>query len=191
MIIFLLFICFWIGISFRYQIIIFSIVGIILISVLFYRFKKKIGLIAVGLTIIGVGISYIKIDIKKESYSGIVIDSHPNYFLLFSNGETLYSYNKNNEYEIGDYLKITGEKSPLSFTTLESQFDFKDYLNKKGVYYSLSAKKIETKFSNPIRIRKRREKFLSHFNGETIKIKAKKVVKIVACKAFKEAILGK
>lgn len=27
--------------------------------------------------------------------------------------------------------------------------------------------------------------------GETIKIKAKKVVKIVACKAFKEAILGK
>ena len=120
-----------------------------------------------GLTIIGVGISYIKIDIKKESYSGIVIDSHPNYFLILSSGEKLYSYNKNNEYEIGDYLKITGEKESLSFTTLESQFDFKDYLNKKGVYYSLSIKKIETKFSNPIRIRKRREKFLSHFNEKS------------------------
>ena len=63
-----------------------------------------------GLTIIGVGTSYIKIDIKKESYSGIVIDSHPNYFLLLSGGERLYSYYKNNEYEIGDYLKITGQK---------------------------------------------------------------------------------
>ena len=120
-----------------------------------------------GLTIIGVGISYIKIDIKKESYSGIVIDSHPNYFLILSGGEKLYSYNKDNEYEIGDYLKIKGEKEPLSFTLLESQFDFKDYLNKKGVYYSLSVKEIEVKFSNPIRIRNRREKFLSHFDEKT------------------------
>ena len=120
-----------------------------------------------GLTIIGVGISYIKIDVKKESYSGIVIDSHPNYFLILSGGEKLYSYNKDNEYEIGDYLKIKGEKEPLSFTLLESQFDFKDYLNKKGVYYSLSVKDIEVKFSNPIRIRNRREKFLSHFDEKT------------------------
>ena len=133
----------------------------------FYRYRKKIGLIAVGLTIIGVGISYIKIDIKKENYSGIVIDSHPNYFLILSGGEKLYYYNNNNEYEIGDYLKIKGEKEPLSFTLLESQFDFKDYLNKKGVYYSLSVKEIEAKFSNPIRIRNRREKFLSHFDEKT------------------------
>ena len=167
MIIFLLFICFWIGISLRYQIILFSIVAVLVCFIIFFRYKKKIGLIAVGLTIIGVGISYIKIDIKKESYSGIVIDSHPNYFLILSGGEKLYSYNKDNEYEIGDYLKIKGEKEPLSFTLLESQFDFKDYLNKKGVYYSLSVKEIEVKFSNPIRIRNRREKFLSHFDEKT------------------------
>ena len=167
MIIFLLFICFWIGLSFRYQIIIFSICAVLITFLIFYRYRKKIGLIAVGLTIIGVGISYIKIDIKKESYSGIVIDSHPNYFLILSGVEKLYSYNKNNEYEIGDYLKITGQKEKLSFTTLESQFDFKDFLNKKGVYYSLKIKKIEVKFSNPIRIRNRREKFLSHFNDRT------------------------
>ena len=167
MIIFLLFICFWIGISLRYQIILFSIVAVLVCFIIFFRYKKKIGLIAVGLTIIGVGISYIKIDVKKESYSGIVIDSHPNYFLILSGGEKLYSYNKDNEYERGDYLKIKGEKEPLSFTLLESQFDFKDYLNKKGVYYSLSVKEIEVKFSNPIRIRNRREKFLSHFDEKT------------------------
>ena len=87
MIIFLLFICFWIGLSFRYQIIIFSICTVFINLLIFYRYRKKIGLIAVGLTIIGVGISYIKIDVKKESYSGIVIDSHPNYFLILSGGE--------------------------------------------------------------------------------------------------------
>ena len=121
MIIFLLFICFWIGISFRYQIIIFSIIGILIISLIFYRYRKRLGLLAIGLTIIGVGISYIKIDIKKESYSGIVIDSHPNYFLILSGMEKLYAYNKNNEYEIGDYLKITGKKEDLSFIASERE----------------------------------------------------------------------
>ena len=164
MIIFLLFICFWIGLSFRYQIIIFAIAISSIIFIIFYKYKKKIGLIAIGLTLLGVGISYIKFDFKKEIYSGIVIDSHPNYFIMLSGMERLYTYNKENQYEIGDYLSITGEKEELSFITLESQFDFKDYLNKKGVYYSLKSSKIEVKFSNPIRIRQRREKFLNHFS---------------------------
>ena len=164
MIIFLLFICFWIGLSFRYQIIIFAIAISSIIFIIFYKYKKKIGLIAIGLALLGVGISYIKFDFKKEIYSGIVIDSHPNYFIMLSGTERLYTYNKENQYEIGDYLSITGEKEELSFVTLESQFDFKDYLNKKGVYYSLKSSKIEVKFSNPIRIRQRREKFLNHFS---------------------------
>ena len=166
MIIFLLFICFWIGLSFRYQIAVFAVAISLIIFIIFYKYKKKIGLVAVGLVVLGVGISYIKFDYKRDIYSGIVIDSHPNYFLLLSGVERLYTYHKNNEYEIGDYLQITGEKEELSFITLESQFDFQDYLEKKGVNYSLKVKKIEVKFSNPIRIQKRREKFLSHFSEE-------------------------
>ena len=146
--------------------IVFSIVAIILSIIVFHKYKKKIGLLCLGIAIIGVGISYIKFDFKQTSYSGFVVDSHDNYFIMLSKGERLYAYNKDNDYEIGDYLKITGEKKELDFVTIESQFDFKDYLNKKGVYYSLSIKNIETKFSNPIRIRARREKFLSHFSEE-------------------------
>ena len=166
MIIFIFFIFFWLGISFRYSLVVFAIVAIILFIITFRKYKRKIGFICVGICILGVGLSYLKFDFKKQIYSGVVIDSKENYFLLLSSGEKLYTYNKNNEYEIGDYLKITGEKQELDFTVLESQFDFKDYLNKKGVYYSLKVSNIETKFSNPIRIRQRREKFLSHFSTE-------------------------
>ena len=166
MIIFIFFLFFWLGISFRYSLVVFSIVIIILSIIVFHKYKKNIGLLCLGLTIIGVGISYIRFDFKQEVYSGIVMDSKENYFIMLSKGERLYSYSKDNDYEIGDYLKITGEKKELDFITIESQFDFKDYLNKKGVYYSLSINKIERKFSNPIRIKERRKKFLSHFSEE-------------------------
>lgn len=120
-----------------------------------------------GIIVIGVGISYLKVDYQRETYSGFVIDSHTNYFILLSKGERLYAYNKENNYEIGDYLTIEGTKEELSFTAIESQFDFQDYLSKKGVYYSLNINNIKVKFSNPIRIKERREKFLSHFSSDS------------------------
>ena len=73
---------------------------------------------------------------------------------------------KNHTYDIGDYLTINGTKEELSFTTIESSFDFESYLNKKGVYHALNAKKINVNFHNPIRIENRREKFLTNFNNE-------------------------
>ena len=119
-----------------------------------------------GLCVIGVGISYIQFDFTQEVYSGIIIDSHTNYFVLLSKGEKLYAYCKNNEYEIGDFVSVTGSKEQIHFTRVESQFDFEQYLKDKGVNYSLNVKEISTSFRNPIRIRAKREKFLSHFSSE-------------------------
>lgn len=164
MIVFILFLFFWLGISFRKSIIVLGIVISLLLIIIFIKYKKKIGFLCVGLTVLGVGLSYIRIDFSFESYSGLIIDSHDNYFIMFSRGEKLYAHMKNNEYDIGDYVSIKGEKEELDFVTLESQFDFKNYLNDKGVYYELKVEKIERGFTNPIRIRERREKFLSHFN---------------------------
>ena len=112
------------------------------------------------------GVSYIKFDFQRTQFSGLIIDSHDNYFIMLSKGEKLYTYSKNNSYEIGDYVKIKGEKKELDFVTLESQFDFKEYLNKKGVYYQIKTSEVTTKFSNPIRIRKTRNKFLAHFSED-------------------------
>lgn len=74
---------------------------------------------------------------------------------------------KNHTYDIGDFLTINAKKEDLSFSTIESSFDFKSYLNKKGVFHALDVKKINVNFHNPIRIQDRREKFLSNFNQES------------------------
>ena len=167
MIIFLIFLCYWLGLSLRYALIPIAIAfSLILLALFIKKFSQKTSAIAVIIFALGVGVSFIKIDTQRTSYSGIVIDSKQNYFLLLSKGEPLYVYEKNNEYEIGDYLKIEGEKQELAFVSLESQFDFQDYLNKKGVKYELEASNITVQFSNPLRIKKQKDKFLSHFSSD-------------------------
>ena len=143
------------------------VVAVILGIIVFKKYKVKVFILSLSLFGIGIGVSYIRFDHKQTTYSGIVIDAHDNYFIMLSKGEKLYAYEKNSDHEIGDYISITGEKKELDFVTLESQFDFKDYLNKKGVYYQLSIKKKETKFSNPIKLKKLRNNFLDHFDEDS------------------------
>ena len=116
--------------------------------------------------VLGFGYSFIKPTYNQQSYSGIVYTVKENYFLFNSGGERLYVYSKGHSYDLGDYLTISGKKENLDFTVLESGFDFKSYLNKKGVFNSLNAKRIEVKWRNFIRINESREKALGHFNKE-------------------------
>ncbi len=123
-------------------------------------------LLCLGGIVFGLGYSFIKPTYSKKSYSGIVYTVKENYFLFNSGGERLYVYSKGHSYDLGDYLTISGKKEGLDFTVLESGFDFKSYLNKKGVFSSLNPKHIEVKWHNFIRINESREKALSHFNDE-------------------------
>ena len=123
-------------------------------------------LLCLGGIVLGFGYSFIKPTYNKNSYSGIVYTVKENYFLFNSGGERLYVYSKGHSYDLGDYLTISGKKEELDFTVLESGFDFKSYLNKKGVFSSLNPKRIEVKWRNFIRINESREKALSHFNDE-------------------------
>ena len=116
--------------------------------------------------VLGLGYSFIKPNYNKQSYSGFVYTVKENYFLFNSGGERLYVYAKNHSYDLGDYLTINGKKEELDFTVLESGFDFKSYLNKKGVFSSLNVKRIDVKWRNFIRINESREKALAHFNKE-------------------------
>jgi competence protein ComEC len=109
---------------------------------------------------IGIGVSYIKIDTTHDVYSGVVSEVSNNYFLFNSNFENFYIYEKNNSREIGDILDITGTKENLDFVTLEHQFNFSSFLKNKGIYYSLKADKINVKFSNPIRLNEAKESFI-------------------------------
>ena len=123
-------------------------------------------LLCLGGIVFGLGYSFIKPTYSKKSYSGIVYTVKENYFLFNSGGERLYVYSKGHSYDLGDYLTINGKKEELDFTVLESGFDFKSYLNKKGVFSSLNPKHIQVKWHNFIRINESREKALNHFNDE-------------------------
>lgn len=166
MIIFLFFLSFYLGNVLTYSI--FLSIGIALVFLFFVykRFKRPMALLCLGGIVLGFGYSFIKPTYNKNSYSGIVYTVKENYFLFNSGGERLYVYSKGHSYDLGDYLTISGKKEELDFTVLESGFDFKNYLNKKGVFSSLNPKHIEVKWHNFIRINESREKALSHFNQE-------------------------
>ena len=166
MIIFLIFISFWLGLSLSSAYIALSLVAIVFLLFVYRRFSKIPFFICLSSLAIGFGLSLAHISYPKSSFQGIVYAAKDNYFLINSGGERLYVYVKNNSYDIGDIVTIQGEKEDLSFDTLESAFDFKAYLNKKGVYHALRVKKIKVNFHNFIRIKERRQKLLSQFNKE-------------------------
>ena len=167
MIIFVFFLLFWIGVSAKYSFIIFIILALLVLFFTFKKYKSKIALIGLSLFALGIGVSYIQFDHHTKQFSGVVLESKQNYFLLLSKGEKLYVYEKDNKYEIGDYLSIKGEKENFNFSKVESQFDFSAYLERKGVKYELSPDKIKILFSFPIHIKQNRNLFLSHFNKNT------------------------
>lgn len=166
MIIFLFFLSFYLGNVLTYSIFLFIGIALVFLFFVYKRFKYPIALLCLGGIVLGLGYSFIKPTYSKKSYSGIVYTVKENYFLFNSGGERLYVYSKGHSYDLGDYLTISGKKEELDFTVLESGFDFKSYLNKKGVFSSLNPKHIEVKWHNFIRINESREKALSHFNNE-------------------------
>ena len=116
---------------------------------------------------IGVGMSFISFQYEQTSYDALVIEVKENYYIASSKLERLYIYEKGNEKEVGDIIHIEGNKKELSFYKIESEFNFEDYLNKKGVKYQFEVKKEEYIFSNPLRFKAYQDKFLSHFSSDT------------------------
>lgn len=164
MILLFFFISYWLGLSFRYCWYIFLLLILGIVFLLFKKYKKKFALISLSIFLLGVGVSFIKIENpKKQTFQGIVYEVKDNYFLFSSGLERLYVYEKNTNREIGDILEIKGKEDDLSFTTLESGFDFEDYLNKKGVYHSLTISKITSKFECPLQLHRIRKFFLDRF----------------------------
>ena len=118
-------------------------------------------------SLFGVGLSFIRPSFNKEAYLSVVTETKDNYFIASSTFEKFYVYQKDNAYEIGDIISLKGEKKKLDFAVLESDFDFKDYLNKKGVYSQFYPERIEVKFKTPFRLHQIKKEFLSHFDNSS------------------------
>jgi len=166
-VILLLFIAFWLGLSWKYSFILFAVIIIALLVFIFVRHGKKILIIAFLLSLSGIGYSFVNINQNKEQYEGFVYDAKDNYFLFLTGGERLYCYAKENQYDIGDYLIIRGYKRELDFSQIESGFNFTNFLNHKGINYQIFGTKITAKFSNPLKIKAYRKWFLGHFDNNT------------------------
>ena len=166
MILLLIFLSFWLGLAITSAPIALVSVAIVFLLFVFKRFNRIAFFVSFGAVALGIGFSFIRFSYQKSSFHGIVYSAEENYFLLNSGGERLYVYVKGHNYDLGDVLTIEGEKEELSFTTIESSFDFKSYLNKKGVYHSLKARHINVNYNNFIRLHERREKLLSRFSDE-------------------------
>ena len=167
MILLLIFLSCWLGLALSSAVVALSLVTIVFLLFVLKRFKLKTFLLCLFFFVISSPISFLHVSYDKTLFKGFVYQSKENYFLFNSGGERLYVKCQNHSYDIGDYLSIEGTKEDLSFTTIESSFDFEEYLNKHGVFKALVIKNVSTKFHNPIRIQSRREKLLANFNSET------------------------
>ena len=165
----LIFISFLLGITFKKSFITIGIIVILLLLRCFCSHQKRLSLVILGTFLLGVGISYLQSPFSSNSapFQGVVYETKENYFLFSSRGEKLYCYEKDNKREVGDILLIYGSKNKLDFVTLESEFDFTNYLNNKGVYSELEIDKVYAKFSNPIRLKSFRNFFLNKFDEKT------------------------
>ncbi|MCD8204397.1 MAG: MBL fold metallo-hydrolase [Coprobacillus sp.] len=157
------------GLVVRYHPLIFIPIAILLFIYLLRKYHKKIALISMCVLSLGVGYSFLDINITSSdnTYSGVVIESKDNYFIFYTGLERLYVSNYGNTYEVGDILSLTGEKEDLHFITLESEFDFEDYLSKKGVNRELTVSNYEVKHSSPFKLNQWKNNFLSKFDEDT------------------------
>ena len=80
-----------------------------------YRFNWKKSIFFFSLFLLGALFSHLPrvYNNPENIYSGVVISSKQNYFLMYSHGERFYVYEKQNDREIGDFVVVTGVPSQI------------------------------------------------------------------------------
>lgn len=149
------------------------IISICVVFFLFITFKKFKNFIAVTFALfsffVGISISAsLKYKVVEVQQDGIFIVEKvsSNYYLVSNYVDHFYVYEKNNEVDEGDFLKLEGSLSRINFVTLESEFDFKNYLKTKGVEYQLYVKSKEVIFQNPINPKNIKQNFIDKYSEE-------------------------
>lgn len=170
MIFLLSFIAFFLGLRLLHSsTIIFAVFSIVFLGFVLFRYKRKIFIISLISLSAGIGVSclsYIK-SASIDTFEGVVTESHENYYIFTSGMEKFYVYEKSNTAETFDVYTIYGNAKALSIPNLESQFNFENYLNDKGVTRQLFVSSRDVKFEIFIRKKIIKENFLSSFNDET------------------------
>ena len=152
------------------NIVIISICVVFFLFIVFKKFKNFIPVTFVLFSfLVGISISaslkYKAVEVQQEGIF-IVEKVSTNYYLVSNYVDHFYVYEKNNEVDEGDFLKLEGNLSRINFVTLESEFDFKNYLKTKGVEYQLYVKSKEVIFQNPINPKNIKQNFIDKHSEE-------------------------
>ena len=152
------------------NIVIISICVVFFLFIVFKKFKNFIAVIFVLFSFLaGISISaslkYKAVEVQQDGIF-IVEKVSTNYYLVSNYVDHFYVYEKNNEVDEGDFLKLEGNLSRINFVTLESEFDFKIYLKTKGVEYQLYVKSKEVIFQNPINPKNIKQNFIDKYSEE-------------------------
>lgn len=160
-----------IGLLFYQLNLIFYLFLLVLVSALvIYRFgfKKSLfffGAFAISLIFILL-IQFVPIK-EKTSLSGMVIETSDNYFILQSGFRRYYIALEGHAYEKFDFIQVDGKMHEVDFRALESRFDFRDYLFKKGLNYVFETNNITSKLRFFIRPNAFRKQIVSSFDPLT------------------------
>lgn len=154
----------WLGLNFFKEPILFAILGVILSLFIYKRFCKSYCLIFAIVFVVFSGLSFIRMTPWINQSFSLVIESKDNYFVILSGFNKFYISNYDNNFQIGDLIKINGSIEKINFSYLESGFNFNEYLNNKGIFYEIKNADIKTLFLNPIRLNDIKNSFLNNFS---------------------------
>ena len=156
-----------------------TVILLICIIFLFIRkIKKNKVVIILSIICLIIGILFNVIKIKENNLTsnyGLVVRTSENYVILRTFKEKFYVYNKG-DLKLFDLICFSGDRAELTFTTYESSFDFKGYLNKNGIESSLKINNFTKIFSLPINIDGFKSEILSKFHHEETKDLARAIL---------------
>ena len=152
----------------RYNLVVSILISSAYLLFVLWRYGKKRFAVVIAFFAIGVFIPRVTFaENNGPDYGGIVIDARDNYYIFQSKFEKYYVYSKGNDFEVGDQIVLEGEVKELKLNTFESQFNFKSYLQNKGVKKELVVKDAQVKRRSFIRINQLKRKFLAHYDENT------------------------
>lgn len=151
--------------------VIISIITLLLIIIIYKKFKNFIPIyLTLFAFFIGVSTSVsLKYKGVENHQNGIFVVEKvsDNYFIASNYVNHFYIYEKNTKVDEGDFLKLEGNLTKINFITLESEYDFKNYLKTRGVEYQLYISSKETVISNFINPSQVKENFLNNYSDES------------------------
>ena len=100
-----------------------------------YRHDRKFLITGITLFTLFLIIGFIELQSFQDSsnFNGIVIKRSDGYFIVFDGIERIYVKSDDTNIGLFDFITINGNYYDLDFASIESEFDFKKYLQNQGI----------------------------------------------------------